>query len=218
MFSSCSLPLQISCRHSGVGGITLEAPEWVPTAPASNAAITAAAVPAATFAFVVVTIAVSGTAINAAACAGIWPNSIQGDADIKHALAAALVDAVVTTISAVVDATGATCAGISNGTWSKTAHGTPAPDEPSLSAVYQSSALRVGPMSIMDATALVSMLNTRAITGAGRREKLPPGVGVFTEMPPPIGSKNARIRGNAGAGYRVHWWGYSQPATTTRRS
>ena len=55
---------------------TTSAVAAAPTAPAFNAAFTAAAIPAAVSAAAVVIIAVPGTTVTAAACTGIWPDSI----------------------------------------------------------------------------------------------------------------------------------------------
>ena len=51
---------------------------------------------------------------------------------------------------------------------------------------------------MMDATALVSMLNTDEIVGAVCRGKLPPSVGDCEDMPPLVDSKESRGRGGVG--------------------
>ena len=88
------------------------------TASAFHAAFTTAAVPASVSAAVVVTISAPGAAAIARsrrhrpACSDIWSDSIYDGAVINHARASALVDAIVTTIPAVDDAAGASCAGV----------------------------------------------------------------------------------------------------------
>ena len=64
--------------------------------------------------------------------------------------------------------------------------------------MYQSSAHRVGLMSMMDATVLVSMLNKLEIVDACGREMLPPGVRDCEEMPPPIDRKESQNGGGRG--------------------